>query len=355
MKSPGREATPDGGPIPERVLIVQTAFLGDVVLTLPLLDGAHQLWPDAQLIPLTLPSTASIFDHHPGVGASFTWDKRGSQRGLFGLLKLAREIRALNVDLALLPHRSFRSALLVALAGVSRRIGFAAVPGSPLYTHRVPRELEAHEGARNLSLLGDAAAKFSPKPELATDSQATAEVDNWLAMQQLKTENLVALAPGSVWATKRWPEVHWSVLARRLTESGRSLVIVGGFEDRELGLSIQRAALGGNIHVAAGELSVRASGELLRQCRLLITNDTAPLHLAVAVQTPVLAIFGPTIPEFGFAPTGAQDRIVGLDLECRGCAIHGSDRCPLGHHDCMVRLLPAQVLDVAMDILNSTA
>ncbi|MFH0881826.1 MAG: glycosyltransferase family 9 protein [bacterium] len=355
MNGPGSDPTPDGGPIPKRVLILQTAFLGDVVLTLPLVKRAHELWPDTQLIPLTLPSTASIFEDHPGVVESMTWDKHGADRGLFGMLRIAREIRSRNVDLALIPHRSFRSALLMTLAGVKRRIGFAHVPGSPLYTHRVFRDEEAHEGAKNLSLLGQFDTEISPKPVLATHPQAAAEVKEWMKKEKLAGDNIIAIAPGSVWATKRWPETYWVVLARKLKESGHSAVFVGGPEDRELSLRIREAALGENIHVSAGELSVRGSSELLRFCRLLITNDTAPLHLAVAVQTPVLAIFGPTLPEFGFAPTGPSDRIVGLDLECRGCAIHGSDRCPLGHHDCMVRLLPAEIYSIAVEMLEETA
>jgi heptosyltransferase II len=149
----------------------------------------------------------------------------------------------------------------------------------------------------------------------------------------------VALAPGSIWGTKRWP--GYAGLAGLLQGP---VVIVGGPEDRALA---ERVAAGRpSAHVAAGELSLRASAALLSMARVLVTNDSAPLHLASAVGARVVAIFGPTVPAFGFGPRGESDRIVEHPaMPCRPCSSHGPQVCPLGHHRCMRDLEVGRVLE----------
>jgi len=346
--------TPDRGSVPERVLLIQTAFLGDVVLTLPLLDAAQDLWPGCEFTTLTLPSTASIFKDHPAVRETLILPKRRWDKGFFALPALVGRIKGNHFDLALVPHRSYRSGLIAKQAGIPRRIGFEGTPAGNLCTTVVERDIDLHESARNLALLGDSVKDFPVKPVLRKSASDETAALGWLKSAGLSNgESIIAIAPGSVWETKRWLRTHWISLSRLLAESGHSVVIVGGIEDRELGEMIRREVNNSSVHVAAGDLGVRASAELLRKCRLLVTNDTAPLHLAVGVATPVLAIFGPTIPEFGFAPIGSGDRVIGLDLYCRGCEIHGSNRCPLGHHDCMRLLDPRQVFDQALEMLKA--
>lgn len=342
----------DREPAPRRVLIFQTAFLGDLVLTLPLIDAVHAAWPETRLHVVAIPSTRDLLLRHPAVDGVLVYDKRGRDRGLFGLRRMVHRIRALNADLVLSPHRSFRTGLLLFLASIPRRVGFANTPGASFYTRRVTRDLDQHEGARNLALLGkEALDRFSPLPRLAPDKEVGEQVDAWLASHGLENGDFVCIAPGSVWATKRWPRDSWAAVARMLRDGDKlPVVIVGGPDDRPLGEGIA-TELGEGIVNAAGEFRVPASAELLRRARLLITGDTAPLHLGVAVETPVLALFGPTVPAFGFAPTGERDRVLGLDLECRPCAIHGSDECPLGHHHCMLHLQPSAVHTVARDML----
>jgi len=335
----------DREPAPRRVLIFQTAFLGDLVLTLHLIDAVREAWPDTRLFVVAIPSTRELLERHPAVDGVLVYDKRGRDHGLFGMRRMVHRIRALHADLVLSAHRSFRTGLLLFLSSIPRRVGFAGTPGASFYTHRVPRDLDQHEGARNLALLGKGALeRFSPLPRLAPDGPAAEEVDNWLKERALQEGRFVCIAPGSVWATKRWPRASWTTLARMLRDGDHlPVVIVGGPDDRELG---------DGIHNAAGDFRVPASVELLRRARLLVTGDTAPLHLGVAAETPVLAIFGPTVPAFGFAPTGEFDRVIGLDLDCRPCAIHGSDECPLGHHHCMLHLQPSQVHATALDMLG---
>jgi heptosyltransferase-2 len=141
------------------------------------------------------------------------------------------------------------------------------------------------------------------------------------------------MAPGSVWETKRWP--YYSELASRVDGA---VVIVGGPEDVPLARAIVQAT-DGRLVSAAGALSLRESAALIQRARVLVTNDSAPLHLATAVGTPVVALFGPTVPEFGFGPRRSGDITLGhRQLSCRPCSRHGPEVCPLGHHRCMREL-----------------
>src|SRR5439155_25905500 len=154
------------------------------------------------------------------------------------------------------------------------------------------------------------------------------------------------LAPGSIWGSKRWP--YFAELGRRLSESGTiAVVVVGSFEDALLGSEITAAvgAAGGRAASGCRRLGLRESVEIIRRAAVLVTNDSAPLHFAQAVGTPTVAIFGPTLPSFGFAPRGPRDRVVELEgLPCRPCSAHGPPSCPLGHHRCMKSLRVEDVL-----------
>ena len=154
----------------------------------------------------------------------------------------------------------------------------------------------------------------------------------------------VALAPGSIWGSKRWP--YFAELAARLAPRV-AVVVVGGAEDSDLGESIVTAVrpYGHTAINACGRLSLRESAALLGKAAALVTNDSAPLHFAAAAGTPTVALFGPTLPAFGFGPRGPRDIALGVDgLSCRPCSRHGPPRCPLGHHHCLRRLLLEQVV-----------
>ena len=157
-------------------------------------------------------------------------------------------------------------------------------------------------------------------------------------------ERFVALAPGSIWGSKRWP--YYRELAERLAGSV-GIVVVGGPEDAGLAAEITAAVArsGGQAVSGCGRLTIRQSAEAIRRAAVLVTNDSAPLHFAQAVDTPTVAIFGSTVPSFGFGPRGPRDRVVQLDgLACRPCSAHGPPSCPLGHHLCMKSLSVQDVL-----------
>ena len=318
-------------------VVIQTAFLGDVVLTTGLLN--RLALRDGPVDVVTTKAAAPLLMTHPAVSRVVVFDKKGEHRGLGGLRHMARTLREARYQRAYLPHRSLRTAALALLARIPRRTGFAGSPGSPLYTERVPWPKEKHEADRLLDLAGPV---DGPKAilSLGLTDEDRAAADAWLANHGVRAPFL-AIAPGSIWGTKRWP--GYAELVQRVAEP---VVIVGGPEDRRLGDEIASAAPD-RVRNAAGALSLRASAALIERARLLVTNDSAPLHLASAVRTPIVAIFGPTVPRFGFGPREPADRIVEVHgLDCRPCSSHGPMVCPLGHHRCMVEVSAEQVAEV---------
>jgi len=315
-------------------LVIQTAFLGDVVLTTPLLAALGERHGPVDVV--TTPAAAPLLASHPAVRQVIPYDKRGRERGLGGLLGLARRLAAARYEAAYLPHRSLRSAALACLARVPRRVGFA--DGWPLfYTETRRRPRTGHEIDRLLALAGAPAGSppFPPAPYPQPEDQRV--VDRCLSDAGIAGD-FVALAPGSIWGSKRWP--YYDALASRLAHRV-AVVVVGGAEDVELGRSIAVAVQGsgGRVLDACGRLTLLQSAALIGRARLLVTNDSAPLHFASAVGTRVVALFGPTVTEFGFGPIGAGDLALGVTgLVCRPCSDHGPPVCPLGHHRCMREL-----------------
>jgi heptosyltransferase-2 len=339
-------------------LVIQTAFLGDVVLTTPLLAALAERHGPVDVV--TTPAAAALLEGHPAVAAVIPYDKRGADRGWRGLWRLGRRLRARRYGQAYLPHRSWRSAAVAWLAGARERTGFADSAAAVTYTRRVPRPVAGHEVERLLALAGAAAGRGgddelmgdaagsarSPAVHVALAAADRAEADAWLQARGLGP-GFVALAPGSIWGTKRWP--GYAELAAALDVP---VVVLGGREDEALATAVAAAAPG-RAHSAAGTVGLRTSAALIARAAVLITNDSAPLHLATAVGTPVVAIFGPTVLAFGFGPRGPRDVVVEhASLPCRPCSAHGPPVCPLGHHRCMRELSVASVLAAVASVLE---
>jgi heptosyltransferase-2 len=329
-------------------LVIQTSFLGDTVLTTPLLS---QLANRGPVDVVTTPAAGAVLANHPAVRTIIPYDKRGADRGLGGMLRLARRLRTARYDIALLAQGSWRSAAIAWLARIPQRIGFDTSAGRLLYTRRVPYRDDLHHAARLLLLSRPNGREPTPAelaPSLFPGERERTEVDALLAANGIAPDQpLVALAPGSVWATKRWP--YYPELAQLLSDQAR-VVVVGSAADSPLARAIAVAAPG--TVDTTGQLSLLASAELIRRSGVLVTNDSAPMHLASAMGTPTVAVFGPTVPEFGFGPLSPRASVVGHDaLPCRPCDRHGPQRCPLGHHRCMRELEPSLVAERARALL----
>jgi heptosyltransferase II len=344
--------------VARRFLVFHTAFIGDLILTLPATQALRNRYPDARIVVVAIPAAAAVLRGHPSIDEVIVYDKRGADRGTGGFFRLVRTLAAQQFDTAIVPHRSLRSALAVAWARIPRRVGFTTSAGSPFLTDRVVYDPGSHETERNLALVAvqGIEAYGDRRPVLPFSATDAAEGDRLLRAHGSDADQVpcVALAPGSVWFTKRWPASYFSTLARELTRKGIRVVLAGGADDRELCDGIASACVDGpSVVNASGILTLRQSAELLRRCRLVITNDSAPLHLAGAVGTPVFALFGATVPAFGFGPLGPRDRVFGVEgLSCRPCAIHGGNRCPIGTFVCMEQLAPEDVLAAALNVVQ---
>jgi heptosyltransferase II len=330
-----------------RGVVIQTAFPGDLILTTPLIRRAAERL-QAPVDVVVIPGAAPVLENNPHVREVIIFDKKGADRGLRGLWRMVQRLKENRYEVSYHAQASTRSALLAFLAGIPRRIGLRDAPGAFLYTHAVATRGEPHQVERLLHLADGAPERREPEIFPGDWDRATAEA--LLAGAGISGEFIV-LAPGSHWATKRWP--YFPELARALSME-IPLAIVGGPGDRADARAI-RNALGAGMPVAdgVGTLSMLASGQLIKMARLLISNDSAPVHLASAVSTPTLEIYGPTAPVFGFAARAPWSRVVEPEpLSCRPCDKHGPAVCPLVHHKCMREIPIGRVLAEARAILQ---
>ena len=337
-------------------LVVQTSFLGDVVLTTPLIAELATRGP---VHVVATPGGAPLLARNSDIAGITVYDKRGTARGVGGLANVAAALNAARTraasegaveSAAYMAQGSVRSAALARMAGFRTRIGFNTSAGRWLYTRRVPYRDDRHHAERLWSLAANdpsaTPTEEQLRPKLFPGGAEREAVDRLLADRDERVP-LVAVAPGSVWATKRWP--FYAELACLLATDAQ-IVVVGAKDDAPLAREIARAA-GDRVLDATGQLSLLGSAELLRRCTVLVTNDSAPQHLASAVGTPTVTVFGPTVAEFGFGPLAPRSTTVGVTgLECRPCDRHGPMRCPLGHWRCMRELTANTVAEAVAKV-----
>ncbi len=332
---------------PQKILIIQTAFLGDVVLSTPLIKAVKRKYPHSKIFFLLIPQTKGLLQNNPHLDGIIVYDKKDKEKGVSSFLALARKIRASGFDLALIPHRSFRSALLAYLARIPQRTGFDKSSGAFLFTKKIKYIQNQSEAKRNLSLLEtDMPPENDCLPELFPSEDDFKYIEELFISWDVKKEDkIVGIAPGSVWNTKRWLPERFGEVAESLIEKlGVKVIFTGGKEDEKLCLEIA-SNMKSKPLIAAGKTSPLQSAALISRCHVILSNDTAPMHIAVAMRVPVVAIFGSTIPEFGFAPTGKNDLVIQKELYCRPCGIHGRKNCPEKHFRCMKEITAAEVFE----------
>ena len=328
-------------------LVVQTSFLGDVVLTTPLLAHLATLGP---VDVVTTPAGGALLDSHPAVRRVIRYDKRGAQQGMAGVRSVAAGLRNEHYGAAYLAQGSWRSAALAWLARIPERVGFDSSAGRLLYTRQEAYRHDRHHAERLFRLAAVDPQLEAPAPSLLPRDVDRDAVTTLLAGAPFGRAPFVVLAPGSVWATKRWP-FFTGLLAALPQEYG--VVVAGGEADRELAAAIVAAAPS-RVLDATGRLALLASAELIGRAAAVISNDSLPQHLASAMGTPTVTIYGPTLPAFGFGPLAPRHIVVehAPGLECRPCSAHGPQRCPRGHFRCMRDISPGAVADALQPLLD---
>lgn len=322
-----------------RLLVVQTGFLGDVVLTTPLIAALRTRLSPESLTVLTTPQARPLLEEHPAIDRVLVDAKRTDRSGPLGLLKTARQLRCEGFTLAAAAHKSLRTALLLALAGIPQRVGFRQSPGWFLYHHTASRDRNRHEVERILCLM----RAFGAEPEdcdcrpFVTYGEIAREKAQALlhAAGIQEQEPVFTICPGSVWATKRWTVEGYAALVQRLEQHHGRVLICGGPDDAPIAQAVREQSGRQGVNLA-GKADLQAFMALVDRSRVVISNDSAPMHIAAARNVPVVAIFCATTPSLGYGPYNDCSVVVEKkDLFCRPCSRHGSAACPRGTEECM--------------------
>jgi len=319
------------------ILAVRFSSLGDLVLTTPLFRAIKRARPAARITLLTRSEYVPLFAHNPRIARVIGWD------GVSPIGGIARDLRKVAWTHRLDLHGSMRSLLVRRLVGgrwhgyPKRRVARAIQIRFKKDVYRDRRHVAERyfDAARGLDVVPD-----DQPPEVFVAMEAAAGADRFLRESGVADRTLVALVPGAAHFTKRWPEHHWAALTELLTSRGVAVVILGGKAEAELGARLAAIA-GPRGASAAGQFDLSGTAALLKRARCAVAGDTGVMHLATALQTPVVTLLGPTVREFGFVPYHARATIVERDLNCRPCSKMGGPVCPLGHHHCL-EWIPAE-------------
>lgn len=334
----------------KNILVIQTAFLGDVILSTPVIRGLRKIFSEANIDVVTIPGTSIVFEFNPYVRQVIEFEKKSPIKKLFLFYRLIKKLRQNNYDLAISIQSSFTSSLLMALGKTPERVGFHF---QKMVTIPVSHEKGLHIRDRYLSLLTPfSKEKFDNQTELFWTEKEERHAQQAFDVNPKKSSQAIGIAPGSVWQTKMWLKDYFIELLDRLADKNIAIFLIGGVSDKSLCEEIRQKSKNSNVIDVAGELSVLESAALIQKLDLMVTNDSAPLHIANAVKTDVLAIFGPTVRRFGCYPYRERDKMLEIDLCCRPCAKHGGNRCPEKHFRCMKEITPQTVYDTLITMIQ---
>jgi len=323
-----------------RILVVQTAFIGDVILITPLIRSIKSLFPNHLIDVLVIPQTAGILQNNPNVDKIIHFEKR--KKKLKNFISTLIKLKKKKYEICFLPHSSFTTALLVFWSKIKIRIGFGRWLAARFLTIRIPFENGKHRIEKNLDLLSVFCKnKLDNQTELFPGKKSREKAD--VIFRRIKREKrLIAIAPGSVWNTKRWPEEYYIILAQLLVKNDFCVILIGSSQEKKL---CEKILPKGNVINLAGETSILESAVIIEMCDLLICNDSGALHIANAMKTDVFTFFGPTVKSIGYYPYRENDHVFETELDCRPCGSHGAHKCPLNHHLCMKNIEPEIVLN----------
>lgn len=321
-----------------RILVIQTAFIGDAILGTALLEKLYQDYPDAKLDYLVRKGNESLFEGHPFSNEVLVWDKSDSKYA--GLWKMLKQIRSKNYDAVYNIQRYAASGILTGLSGASKRVGYKSNPFSFLFTesveHRFGKGFESvHEVERVLDLYSKGEKvkpRLYPKP-----------ISNGVI--GLGGKPFVTIAPASVWFTKQFPVSKWVEFINGIPAE-LEVVLIGGPSDSTIAEEISKS-VSRKVQNLTGKLKLLETAALMKKAKMNYANDSAPVHLASAVNAPITEIFCSTVPEFGFTPLSDNSNVVQTDkkLDCRPCGIHGKTACPKGHFDCANSIAVSELLN----------
>ena len=327
-----------------KFLVIQTSFIGDVVLATAVLEKLYAFYPDAKIDFLLRKGNEDLLKNHPFLRQVLIWDKGRNKR--WNLMRMALKVRSEGYSHVINLHRFGTSGFLTFFSGARHKIGFDKNPFSFCYTHKVKHCISepyapnpVHETQRNQELIQPFTDAFPAYPRLYPGAE------DFKKVSALKERPYICIAPASVWFTKQFPVQQWARLIDRLPADMR-IYLLGGPGDQELARTLQRDTLHRGVQILCGALNYLESAALMQEAQMNYVNDSAPLHFASAVGARVTAVFCSTVPAFGFGPVSSEARIVEIEerLYCRPCGLHGHKACPEGHLRCALDIKTEQLL-----------
>lgn len=335
-----------------RILVIQTAFLGDAILTLPMIQKLKDLYPDSVLDVVAIPSTVQIFQASPCVNQVLILDKKGTQKSIFSLLKFAHSLRKKRYNVLYSPHRSFRTAFLVMLLNIRESYGFDNSEFKYVFKNLINYRTDYHEVQRNLNLIGAAAQYDNWKilPVIKFPPNIEGKIEDMLHSNH--QGKIAAIAPGSVWNTKQYPQEYFAEIIDFLLLRNFYVFLIGSRDEIDL-CEIIKMRFSSGVTNLSGSLSVIESIRLLKSCSILICNDSAPTHMGMCADIPTVTIYCSTVAEFGFYPYNDKSIYLSFnDLSCKPCGIHGHRECPIKTFECGFKLTPENVIEKITEILK---
>ncbi|MEP7128766.1 MAG: glycosyltransferase family 9 protein [Chitinophagales bacterium] len=321
-----------------KILIIQTAFIGDVVLATSLIEKLNAQHPDAAIHFLLRKGNEGLLSGHPHLKKIWVWDKKENKyRNLFRLLFA---IRAEQFDVVINCQRFAASGLLTVFSKAKSKIGYIKNPFSWFFTERYPHVIGSkndasflHEIERNQQLIAHLTDSIAVNPKLYPS------IVDYESVKKFKANKYITICPASVWFTKQFPAARWIELISMIPETC-TVFLLGAPGDKLLCERIKNLLPAKNMINLAGELSFLQTAALMKDAAMNYTNDSAPLHFASAMNAKVTAIFCSTIPQFGFGPLSSESHVLEEKehLYCRPCGLHGYKSCPEKHFKCAMEI-----------------
>ncbi len=311
------------------ILVIQTASIGDVILATAIPESLHRAFPAASIDFLLKKGNGQLLAGHPFLRKVLEWDK---QQGKYSsLASLAGEIRSARYDLVVNLQRFLSSGLITVLSGAAETRGFSKNPLSFAFSRKIAHDigLGLHETERNFALISDLPGVRPARPKLYPSP------DDEAAVEPFAGGTFYTISPASLWPTKQFPAERWAELIDHAAPDSQ-VYLLGSPGDTALCETIARKSSHPGLTILAGRMTLLRSAALMMRARMNFANDSAPIHLASAVNAPVTAVFCSTVPAFGFGPLSDDSLVVQTSepLPCRPCGLHGLRQCPEGHFRC---------------------
>jgi heptosyltransferase-2 len=305
---------------------------------------------------LTTPVGHAILQGQKNIDEIIVYDKKGKHRGIRQFFNFVSTLKCLAIDLAIVPHRSLRSALMVYLSNIPNRFGFDTSQGKFFFNKLIKYHKEKHDLERNLFFLEDFVAdveSLDKKIDFSFNNKTEIKVFNILLEKDFFGQKIVGIHTGSKWQTKKWPVLKFIDLIEKLDIAGDKIIVFGDKEDTEIDNYLKFKNKSANILNLVGQTNVDELISMLRYLSVYVSNDSGPMHISAGLGIPVIAIFGPTTKDLGFYPYNDKSKVIEVKLSCRPCGMHGGNSCPKKHFKCMNDISSDTVFEEIENLINN--